>query len=239
MVERICLWSGPRNVSTALMYSFAQRGDTSVVDEPLYGHYLRVTGAQHPGRDEVLEALDSNGERVIRKVVLGPSPRPVLFMKQMAHHLIELDRGFLKKTVNALLIRDPREVLASLVHQIPNPTLLDTGTAMQSELLDELENLGQTPPVIDSRELLLNPRKVLGQMCEMSGLDFDPAMLSWRAGPRSEDGIWARHWYSNVHRSTTFQPYRPKTKPLAKHLLPLLDECRPHYDRLFRRAIRA
>lgn len=221
------------------MYSFAQRRDTKVIDEPLYAHFLRVSGVQHPGRDEVLAATDAQGERVVREVILGPCRRPVLFMKQMAHHLVALDREFLKETINVLLIRNPRDVLASLVNQLPNPRLSDTGMAMQSELLDHLEGLGQTPAVLDSRELLLDPPKVLAEVCERTSIGFDPSMLSWRKGARPEDGIWAPHWYANVHRSTGFQPYRPKTEPLADHLLPLLEECRPHYDRLYAHAIRA
>ncbi len=221
------------------MYSFAEREDTRVVDEPLYAHYLRASGAEHPGRDEVLAAMDSDGNRVVRELVLGPCDRPVLFMKQMAHHLVELDRSFLDRTVNVLLIRDPREVLASIVHQLPDPTLADTGLAVQSELLDELEAQGQAPPVLDSRELLLDPEGVLAKLCERIGLDFDPAMLSWPAGPRSEDGVWAAHWYAGVHRSTRFAPYRPKTEPLLERLEPVHAECRPHYDHLYERAIRA
>ena len=236
---RICLWSGPRNVSTALMYSFAQRADTRVVDEPLYGHYLRVSGAAHPGRDEILAAVDTDGERIVRDVVLGPCDRPVLFMKQMAHHLIGLDRGFLEKTENVLLIRDPREVLASLTRQLPHPRLADTGLAIQDELLQELELRGRKPPVLDSRELLLDPGGVLAALCWTIGIEFDRAMLSWPARPRPEDGIWASHWYETVHRSTGFAPYRPKTKPLPAHLEPLLEQCRPYYDRLYARAIRA
>ena len=161
------------------MYSFAQRADTSVVDEPLYGHYLRISGAVHPGREEVLTAMDTDGERVVQEVILGPCERPVLFMKHMAHHLVALNRGFLTETVNVLLIRDPREVLASLVNQLPNPGIADTGVAIQTELLDELDSRGLKPAVIDSRELLLDPPGVLAALCEAVGSDFDSAMLSW------------------------------------------------------------
>lgn len=236
---RICLWSGPRNVSTALMYSFAQREDTQVVDEPLYGHYLRVSGVMHPGREDVLAAMDTDGERVVREVVLGPSARPVLFMKHMAHHLVALDLSFLQETVNVLLIRDPSEVLASLANQLPNPTLRDTGMAVQCDLLEQLEKGNGIAAILDSRELLLDPPKVLEEMCRTIGIGFDPQMLSWQRGARPEDGVWAPHWYHNVHRSTGFAPYRPKTEPLAGHLVPLLEECRPFYDRLYERAIRA
>ncbi len=219
------------------MYSFAQRPDTRVVDEPLYGHYLRVSGADHPGRDEVMAAVDCDGERVVREVILGPCDRPVLFLKQMAHHLVELDRGFLAECANVLLIRDPAEVLRSLRHQLPEPRLEDTGIAVQSELLDELAGRGQEPPVVDSRRLLEDPAGVLAALCRRLGLAFDPAMLSWPAGGRPEDGVWAPHWYANVHRSTGFQPYRPKSGAFPDELRPVLDECRPHYRRLLDRAL--
>jgi hypothetical protein len=237
--RRINLWSGPRNVSTALMYSFAQRPDTQVVDEPLYGHYLRVSGAPHPGREEVLAAMDCDGERVVRQVILGPAERPVVFFKQMAHHLVALDRSFLGKTTNVILTRDPAEMLPSLAHQIPQPSLRDTGLAAQSELLAELSALGQEPPVLDARELLLDPPGVLAELCRRLSIPFLPAMLSWPAGGRCEDGVWAPHWYENVHRSTGFTPYRRKSAPFPERLLPLLAECRPHYEILHAAAIAA
>lgn len=221
------------------MYSFAERSDTRVVDEPLYAHYLRVSGVAHPGRDEVLGAMETDGERVVHEVILGPCDRPIMFMKQMAHHLVELDRAFLDHTVNVLLIRDPREVLASIVHQLPEPTLADTGLAVQSELLDQLEARGQPPMVLDSRELLLDPAGVLAELCERIEIGFESGMLSWPAGERVEDGVWAPHWYANVHKSTGFQPYRPKREPLLERLEPVFEECRPHYEHLYRRSIRA
>ncbi len=236
---RICLWSGPRNVSTALMYSFAQRPDTQVIDEPLYAHYLRVSGVWHPGREEVLAAQDNDGERVVREVILGPATRPVLFMKQMAHHLVDLDLSFLAHTVNVLLVREPSEVLRSLVHQLPHPQLRDTGLAVQQDLLARLLAWGQDPPVLDARELLLDPPGVLAELCRRLGIPWTEAMLSWPAAPRPEDGVWAHHWYDQVHRSTGFSPYRPRKEPLLPHLEPVLTECQPCYDALFARALRA
>jgi hypothetical protein len=237
--RRINVWSGPRNVSTALMYSFAQRADTRVVDEPLYAHYLAVSGASHPGADEVMAHMHTDAGEVIRAVILGPCDRPILFMKQMAHHLIDLDHGFLAQTINVLLVRDPTEMLPSLAETLPQPTLRDTGLAMQSALLAELLALGQTPPVLDARELLLDPPGVLTQLCAQVGIAFDPAMLSWQPGPRPEDGIWAKHWYHAVHQSSGFQPYRPKDTPVPAWLQPLLAECLPHYAQLTQYAIRA
>lgn len=238
-IRRINVWSGPRNVSTALMYSFAQRADTRVVDEPLYGHYLRVSGADHPGADEVMAHMCTDAAEVIRTTILGPCDRPVLFMKQMAHHLVDLDHSFLAQTINVLLVRDPAEMLPSLAETLPQPTLRDTGLAMQTALLAELKSLGQSPPVLDARELLLDPPGVLAQLCDQVGIPFDPAMLSWQPGPRPEDGIWAKHWYHAVHRSSGFQPYQPKHAPIPDRLLPLLAECQPHYAQLSQYAIRA
>jgi hypothetical protein len=236
---RINLWSGPRNVSTALMYSFAQRRDTRVVDEPLYAYYLARSGARHPGRELVLAAQDRDGERVVREVILGPCERSLAFFKQMAHHLDGLGRGFLARCANVILVRDPRQMLPSLVHQIPEPRLADTGLAVQSALVEELAALGQDPPVLDAKELLSDPRGVLEELCARLGIAFDAAMLSWEPGPRPEDGVWAPFWYHALHRSRGFEPYREKREPFPARLAPLLAECAPHYAALARRAIRA
>jgi hypothetical protein len=220
------------------MYSFAQRSDTRVVDEPLYGHYLHVSGADHPGAAEVMAVMDTDGNRVVREVVLGPCNKPVLFMKQMAHHLIDLDMAFLSQTVNVLLVRDPAEMLPSLNIQLSEPILRDTGLAFQSQLLQDWRSQGQEPPVLEARELLLDPPGVLRQLCERLAIPFEEAMLHWSPGARPEDGIWAKYWYHNVQTSTGFQPYRPKTEPFPDHLRPLLDECRPHYEILYEAAIK-
>lgn len=234
----ICLWSGPRNVSTALMYAFHQRSDTRVVDEPLYAHYLRVSGAIHPGGDEVRAAQDNDGDSVVRNVVLGETDRPVLFVKHMAHHLVDLDLSFMDHTTNVLLIRDPEQMLPSLINQIPEPTLRDTGLKRQCDLYDDLATRGQKPTIIDSKELLLNPAGVLDKLCQNLDIPFFREMLSWPAGSRKEDGVWAKHWYHNVHKSTTFQQYREKTAPFPEFLKPLLVECQPYYDRLYGLAIK-
>lgn len=239
-MKPICLWSGPRNVSTALMYSFAQLDGVRVIDEPLYGHYLRVTGAAHPGRDEVIAAMNCDGDAVmddlIRRHQAKPSPR--LFMKHMAHHLVDLDLAFLAHANNVFLIRDPREMLPSLIIQLPNAELVDTGLKQQSQLFDALRDAGQTPIVLDTRELLLNPGQVLTQLCKAIGLPYSESMLKWPAGARSEDGVWAPHWYHAVHQSTGFQTYKEKTD-FPEALLPLLEQCKPWYARLFAHALRA
>ncbi|MEL7185626.1 MAG: sulfotransferase family protein [Pseudomonadota bacterium] len=237
MPEPVCLWSGPRNVSTALMYSFAQRSDIRVIDEPLYGHYLRVSGAVHPGGADVMAAMNCNGDAVIGEL-MAEAEHERLFVKHMAHHLVELDLDFLRQSRNVLLVRDPREMLPSLTIQVPHAELDDTGLKRQWQLFEQLCGYGQQPAVLDSRELLLDPEGVLLQLCDHLGLEFDHAMLSWPARARPEDGVWAPHWYHAVHQSTGFAPYEPKQEFPAL-LLPLLEECRPWYDKLFEHAIRA
>lgn len=238
---RICLWSGPRNISTALMYSFAQRPDTTVYDEPLYAHYLSKTPARayHPGSDEVIATMENDGETVVRELILGPQPTPVVFFKHMTHHLFDLDPGFLDQTVNVLLTRDPVDMLPSYAAVVEHPTLKDVGYAHHVELLETLRDRGQSPPVLDSKQVLLDPRGVLSELCRRIGIPFHENMLSWEAGPRPEDGCWAPYWYASVHRSTGFSPYRPKTAPFPPHLEPLLAECRPFYARLQAAAIKA
>jgi hypothetical protein len=236
---RVNLWSGPRNVSTALMYSFAQRADTRVIDEPLYAHYLRVSGAEHPGRDEVLARQENDGKKVVREVILGRCDRPVLFMKQMAHHLVAIDREFMAQCANVILTRDPEDMLPSLAENLSTPTLRDTGYAMQTELVSQLRAMGQDPPVLVASEVLRDPRSVLSKLCARLAIPFDAAMLAWKPGARPEDGVWAPHWYASVHRSSGFERYRKKTAPFPERLRPLLEECRPHFAELARLAIRA
>ncbi len=236
---KLSVWSGPRNVSTALMYAFRQRPDTLIVDEPLYGHYLKVTQVQHPGDEEVLAAMDTDGEKVVREVLLGPCERPIHFFKNMAHHLEGLDRGFLGGLTNVLLTRDPAEMLPSLARQLPNPTLRDTGLLYQTEILDHVLGQGSDPLVLDARQLLLDPPGVLRSACDRLGIPFDEAMLRWPAGPKPEDGVWAEHWYANVHASTGFSPYAPRAGAFPEGLEPLLEESLPLYRRLTRYAIPA
>ena len=238
---RICLWSGPRNISTALMYSFAQRLDTTVYDEPLYAHYLSKTPAReyHPGAETVIATMENDGEKVVRDLILGQQPTPVAFFKHMTHHLIDLDWGFLDLTVNVLLSRDPREMLPSYARVVTHPSLEDVGYAQHVALLDYLTARGREPVVLDARQVLLNPQNVLHELCRKIGIAFEPGMLHWPPGPRPEDGSWARYWYESVHRSQGFAPYRPKTEPFPASLEPLLAQCRPLYERLSALAITA
>jgi hypothetical protein len=236
-VTRISLWSGPRNVSTALMYSFRQRPDTTVVDEPLYAYSLDRFAIDHPGREEVLAAQDTDGERVVRDVILGPVPTPVAFFKNMARHLEGLDRAFLSELHNVILTRHPAEMLPSFIKQVPNPDLDMTGLPMQIDLLDWILADGADPLVLDSSLVLTDPQSVLEQLCERIGIPFEEAMLSWEAGPVPEDGVWAPYWYESVHRSTGFAPYRPKDEEAPDDLQPLIARAVPLYERLLAYAI--
>ena len=222
------------------MYSFAQRDDTRVVDEPLYGHYLRVSGADHPGDEEVMAAMNCDGDAVVAGLMadVDKSPNVNFFIKHMAHHLVDLDLTFVNHCRNVFLIRDPREMLPSLTIQVPHATLVDTGLQRQWELLQELQRSGQAAIVLDSRELLTNPPVVLRELCARLDMPYQPEMLHWPTGPRAEDGVWAKHWYHAVHQSTGFAEYRPK-QDFPDKLLALLEECRPWYDKLFAQAIRA
>ncbi len=232
-IKRISLWSGPRNISTALMYSFAQRSDTIVVDEPLYGFYLSHSDAKnyHPGADEILRTMETNGTKVVESMI-SRTDSAVLFYKNMTHHLPGLEIDFLRQLVNVILTRDPIEMLPSYADVIETPTIDDVGYRMHVELFEELRSKDIPVIVVDSADILKDPKSYLLKLCDAIGIPFDPAMLSWEAGPRPEDGSWAPYWYKNVHKSTGFQPYIPKTKPFPDHLRPLLDECKPYYEKL-------
>ncbi len=218
------------------MYSFAQRIDTTVIDEPLYAHYLTHTNASeyHPGAEEVIADQENDGRKVIEKIIFGEYKTPFVFFKHMTHHLVDLDWSFMKETINIILTRDPNDMLRSIVNQIPNPSIRDVGYQAHLELMEYLISIGQNPIVIDSKEVLIDPRKKLTEICQHIGIPFNEAMLSWDTGARPEDGIWAKHWYHNVHTSTGFQPYKPKTEPFPDHLKGLLEECEELYIQLIR-----
>ncbi|WP_420461237.1 hypothetical protein [Neolewinella sp.] len=237
--QRVNLWSSPRNISTALLYAFAQRGDTCVLDEPLYAHYLlhQPTTAEHPGAEEVLASQENDGTRVISQLSKADYGSPVLVCKQMTHHLVGLPRDFLARMDNVLLIRDPREILASFSKVVTGVTELDVGLPQQAALFDYLEQMDQPPPVVDARRLLLAPAATLQRLCQRLRLEYDPAMLHWPAGPKPYDGSWAPYWYAGVHASTGFLPYRAKPIYLSPTLSDIAERCRPVYERLLHYAI--
>lgn len=236
---RINLWSGPRNISTATMYAFAQRQDTTVFDEPLYAHYLSKSPAYnyHPGAAEVLATQENDGEKVV-KMMMGEHATPVVFFKHMAHHLHQLDWAFMDDCLNVILTRNPVEMLPSYNEQVETPSLYDVGYESQLKVLNYLQEKGRDVVVLDAKQVLLNPRNVLQQLCERLDIPFDEVMLSWEAGAIPEDGCWAKYWYKNVHRSTGFAAYKPKTKPFPERLKPLLAECQPYYEQLEKLALK-
>jgi hypothetical protein len=221
------------------MYSFAERSDTRVYDEPLYAHYLRSTDADeyHPGAAEVLASMENDGRKVV-EMMLGPHDTEVVFFKQMTHHLVDLDPGFLEKTINVILTRDPREMIPSIAKVIKRPQPRDLGYEAHLRLLEEMERIGQNPIVLDSKYILMDPRSVLSKFCERVGIPFEENMLQWEAGPRPEDGVWAKYWYANVHESNGFLPYAPKLEPVPQDLLQLLTDSGSIYERLSQWAIK-
>lgn len=234
----INLLSGPRNISTALMYSFAQRSDTAVIDEPFYAWYLSRTDAQHPGREEVLKEQSDDYREVLEAVVFSEQDRPNLFLKNMAHHHVDMEYDYLEKVHNIFLIRSPEEMITSFIKNIPDPTLRDTAYDKQVELMEYLQEAGQDLLVVDSAELLKNPEEILGKVCRRLEIPFERTMLKWEAGPRPEDGSWAKFWYHSVHKSTGFKPYSPKKEKVPGRLQPLLEECERYYGELYEHAIR-
>jgi hypothetical protein len=204
---RIAMWSGPRNLSTAMMRSFGARPDTAVIDEPFYAAYLARTGLDHPLRAEVLAARETDPDRVIAGL-LGPAPggAAIFYQKHMTHHMLEgFDRGWLGACRNAFLIRAPERVLASYAARRADVTLEDIGFARQAELFDEAaERLGRPPPVIDAEDVLADPARALAGLCGALDIAYDSSMLAWPPGPRPTDGVWAPAWYRSVERSTGF-----------------------------------
>jgi hypothetical protein len=235
-VLRLAAWSGPRNISTAMMRAWENRGDCAVSDEPLYAHYLQVTQLDHPGRDEVIRAGDTDWRRVVAALTTGPAPdaQPLWFQKHMTHHLLPgMDTGWVRELKNIFLIRDPALVVASYMKSRASVVAQDIGLLQQAQLFDaEAQRLGYAPPVIDAERLLREPRAQLQGLCTELGITFTERMLSWSAGPRASDGIWAPHWYEAVWRSTGFEPWRPRNVALSGEAARAADACRPAYERL-------
>lgn len=223
---KIAMWSGPRNLSTAMMYSFANRADFAVMDEPFYAAYLVQTGADHPMRDEILAAHEP--DPVVVAEMCQTSDAKHLYMKHMPHHMVEgFPMAWAEKCVNVHLIRHPARVIASYVAKREAPNLMDIGFVQQAALFDQLGGL-----VIDSTDIRAAPEQMLRALCTAIGLAFDPAMLSWAKGARAEDGVWAKHWYGAVHASTGFAGAEGPLPELTGEMLQLSKEAMPHYQAL-------
>ncbi len=231
--KRINLISGPRNISTALMYSFANRSDTEVVDEPMYAYYLTHTGVDyHPGTQSILESQPGDIEQVKDQLIFQALEEPIYFIKGMAHHYEDVDLKFLLELSNVFLIRDPHQLIASFAQVIETPTMRDIGLKREWEIARYLIDQGKQPIVLDSNDILSDPQGQLSELCTKLDIPFSDQMLSWKAGPIKQDGCWAEHWYSNVWKSTGFQKQKTSSRELPQHLTGLYEESLKYYNLL-------
>jgi hypothetical protein len=238
---RIAMWSGPRNISTAMMRSWGNRTDTFVCDEPLYAHYLQHTGLPHPLADEIIAQHETDCGKVIADLVGDiPEGKQIYFQKHMTHHLLpHIDRQWLDQVANCFLIRDPGEVITSYIRKNADPTVEDVGFPQQQEIFDWVRRrTGKIPPVLDAKDVLNNPRRVLGLLCEVLRVEFSEAMLSWPPGFRVTDGIWAKHWYHEVEKTTSFHPYQPKAEQVPARLKDVHDRSLDCYVALHEHRLR-
>lgn len=237
MTVRIAMWSGPRNISTAMMRSFGARPDTAVIDEPFYAAYLAQTGLDHPMREAVLASQPQDWRDVVN-ALLGPVPdgKPVFYQKHMTHHMLEpFGRGWMTRMRNAFLIRDPQAVLVSYMEKRGDVALADIGIVQQHELFQrEADRLGAAPPVVECADVLADPAGTLSKLCRALDIEYTGAMLSWPAGRRATDGVWAPAWYDTVERSTGFGSPRQSVPrvALSPELQAIAGAARPHYEAL-------
>lgn len=231
---RIAMWSGPRNLSTAMMYAFAARGDCAVVDEPFYAAYLAATGLDHPMRDEILAAQPTDPAEVVARITgSNPGELPHFYQKHMAHHMVAgIPRDWMAGMVNVFLIRHPVRVVASYAKKREAPVLADLGFLQQAELFDHVKALGQRPVVIDSHDIRADPARSLKALCAAIGLEWTDRMLRWPPGGRPEDGVWAAHWYGAVHKSVGFSGAEGELPVLEPEYARLAEAAMPAYEKL-------
>lgn len=227
------MWSGPRNISTAMMYSFGNRADCVAWDEPFYGFALKQRGNDHPMRDEIITANECDWNKLVTTCV-APAAKPIFYQKHMTHHMLKgFDRSFALKLTNAFLIRSPEQVLASYTQKWSEASLQNIGFVEQAEIFDMVANhLGHAPPVIEADQVLASPRDTLTRLCNACGIPFDEAMLHWPKGPKSFDGVWAPHWYNAVWGSDGFSTPNKKVISLPSELQRIADAARPYYEKL-------
>lgn len=238
---RIAMWSGPRNISTALMRAWENRDDCVVWDEPLYGYYLNATGIAHPGAAEVIAEQGTDANAIIARCIGDiPGGKRIFYQKHMTLHLLpELDRSWLSSLLNCFLIREPEAVIASYAAVRSDATLEDIGFVQQAELFDHVKrSSGEIPLVIDSREFLLDPRCMLEAVCDQLKIEFVSAMLNWPKGARDSDGVWAKHWYDSVWNSTGFATYRARDYQLSAKDREISLQASPYYEELYQYRLR-
>ncbi len=233
----IAMWSGPRNISTALMYAFAARDDCTVWDEPFYAWYLETTGLEHPMGDEVIAAGITDAGEVMKRCIAPPAD--LHYQKHMTQHMLEnLDRNWIAKVKNAFLIRSPEKVLASYSQKRQQVTLQDIGYVEQLEIFTQIaDQTGTAPPVIDSDKFLQNPQQGLQRLCAALDIPYTNKMLSWPKGPKPFDGVWAAHWYNAAHQSTGFAVPVMREINLSPELQKIADQAEPLYAKLHRYAL--
>ncbi len=235
------MWSGPRNISTAMMRAWGNRADTAVIDEPFYAYYLETTGKKHPGAAEIIAGGETGWQKIVADLTTGPIPsgKRILFQKQMTHHLLpKVDREWMVDLTNCFLIRDPREVILSYIKKNPEPELEDLGFVQQSKIFEFMRaRTNSIPPIVDARDVLEHPERTLRLLCDAVGVEFNKAMLSWPPGLRDSDGIWAKYWYDDVARSTSFQPYKSREGNVPDRLRETYERCQDCYDRLYKHRI--
>ncbi len=237
MTLRIAMWSGPRNISTAMMRAFENRPDTEVWDEPFYGHYLDCTGISHPGAEEIIQSQGTDWRDIARRCLGSPSGgSPVFYQKHMTMHLLPaMEKSWIDGLLNCFLIRRPDQVVASYSRLRPDLTLMDIGFLQQTALFEYVHTATETLPlVIDSQDFLMKPEPMLHAICEHLGITYRNEMMSWPSGPRDSDGVWGKYWYRSVWDSTSFEPYREKTPDLDTKLRDIAEAADPYYQMLYR-----
>ena len=227
----INLLSSPRNVSTALMYSFFHRGDMRVYDEPFYAYYLLQSGVNHPGKAEIIKSLPKTTDGVL-DLIAEFGDKPHVFVKNMSHHLVNTSLDFLGDFLNIFLIRSPYQLIASFAQVIPEPTMRDVGIKQQYEQFEKVRSNSDKWLVIDSGDLLKNPEQYLTKVCKELGLEFHNAMIKWPAGAIESDGVWAKYWYANVHKSTGFAKQSTSSRSLPPNCESLFEESLPYYEKI-------
>ncbi len=243
-ITRIAMWSGPRNISTAMMRAWENRQDTMVVDEPLYGPYLHKTGKKHAAYEEIMQVQGTDWRPIVNELTVKTPPtnnpmNTIFYQKHMSHHLtddIELD--FVDQLRNGFLIRHPNDVLSSYLRKHHRATPEDLGYPQQVKLFNRIkERTGTTPPILESKDILMNPTLMLKKLCKTLNVPFNQAMLTWPKGYRDSDGIWAEHWYNRVIESTGFAAYQPKENKLSQQEQKVAHSCLPYFETLLEHKI--